>query len=552
LLFPKESKAADAFEEQSKDVNKEAIAAARKADREAIVAAADKAREDAAAAKEKEKAAEEAEGAAEAAALKRAAEAKQREQKAADAAAAREAKAEQVAALRKQKEEEKQAARAEKEAVLEKQIAEEEMQEYRNEKAREDRAEWNAVLKAAKQHDSLDASAKAAGESEGLVKEQTCEVWADPHVSGFDNNENQGPVGLSLLAGSGATNVFGLTFDQREKRPMDVNTYATGDYWLVLHEDVHIQARQRLSGEFKPDRAAIGAVAVGGPFMKGHRFIVEPADGQVLFDDGTFEMGEWSFENEFVSASQDGNGVVEAVFPMGVKLTARRLNKHVDLRITMTPLAGKVDGECGNYDGISENDDEKSITERMGDRGLKITDRSQLLFAKAFEQSETMESEIAAQAQTEVEEMTKGCDWDCYLERYPRLRNDKWETEKGNIDYAQKHFIQFGYAAGKNCKCDSDLSAAGEVWSEARRLPLIEDKKSEMLMEVEQATVVAQAEAEADMLNNCDWRCYVNRYPKLKNEKWEKEKGNLDYAQNHFVKFGHAAGKDCQCGDRSP
>ena len=50
-------------------------------------------------------------------------------------------------------------------------------------------------------------------------------------------------------------------------------------------------------------------------------------------------------------------------------------------------------------------------------------------------------------------ELIKGCDWNCYLDRYPKIRNEKWEQEKGNQDYARSHYLKFGRVAGKNCKC---------------------------------------------------------------------------------------------------
>merc|ERR1719424_957672 len=85
---------------------------------------------------------------------------------------------------------------------------------------------------------------------------QSCEVWAETHAG-------KGKVDLSSKVGM-------YTFD---RRPVDVNSYDAGDFWLVKSEPVHIQGRFRLSGEFVPDRAAIGAVAVGGPFLEGHKFI---------------------------------------------------------------------------------------------------------------------------------------------------------------------------------------------------------------------------------------------------------------------------------------
>jgi len=175
----------------------------------------------------------------------------------------------------------------------------------------------------------------------------------------------------------GTTKTGSWSFDGR---PVDVNAYDTGDFWLVKSEPVQIQARFRLSGEFVPDRAAIGAVAVGGPFLKGHSFIVEPLDGKVTFDGKETAKGR-SVHSEFrvsdlLILRQTGD-TVEAKLPMGVTLLLRRLNKHVDVKITMPEIPGGVDGECGNYDGISENDGEESIQARMD--SLMI-DKASLLF----------------------------------------------------------------------------------------------------------------------------------------------------------------------------
>jgi hypothetical protein len=201
---------------------------------------------------------------------------------------------------------------------------------------------------------------------------QSCQVWADPHVSGFDNTENQGPDSLALISVGGEMQTKSRSFDGR---PVDVNAYDTGDFWLVKSEPVHIQARFRLSGEFVPDKAAIGAVAVGGPFLKGHRFVVEALDGKVTFDGKMISLGN-SAHSELLTLRQTAD-TVEADLPMGVTLLLRRLNKHVDVKITMPQIPGGVDGECGNYDGIGENDGEENIEARMN--SLMI-DRAALLF----------------------------------------------------------------------------------------------------------------------------------------------------------------------------
>jgi len=171
-----------------------------------------------------------------------------------------------------------------------------------------------------------------------------------------------------------------------------LNAYDTGDFWLVKSDPVHIQGRFRLSGEFIPDKAAIGAVAIGGPFMKGHKLVVEPLDGTISFDGKVAPVGSWSRktedgQEEIVSLMDDGNGSILAELPMGISLFFRRLAKHVDVKITMPEIDGGIDGECGNYDGIAENDVENDIQDRMG--GLKV-DGLQMLFDKPFDQSEPL------------------------------------------------------------------------------------------------------------------------------------------------------------------
>merc|ERR1740130_1915117 len=221
-----------------------------------------------------------------------------------------------------------------------------------------------------------------------MFETQSCEVWADPHVSGFDNTENQGPSSLALLQKDKTLNnvlqrtAVGMT--SFVGRPVDVNAYESGDFWLVKSQPIYIQGRFRLSGEFKPDRAAIGAVAIGGPFLKKHKLIVEPLDGQVSFDgktleDGVFQLTKSGGHDVALKVQQDGHGGVEMILPMNVKLLFRRMAKHVDVKITMPKIKGGVDGECGNNDGIAENDDEETVQSRMG---AMMVDDNMLLFPR--------------------------------------------------------------------------------------------------------------------------------------------------------------------------
>lgn len=76
---------------------------------------------------------------------------------------------------------------------------------------------------------------------------------------------------------------------------------------------------------------------------------------------------------------------------------------------------------------------------------------SQILMTESLNET----AEMATLSASEVAEMTKGCNWACYLDHYPSLRNENWEAKNGNIDYARDHFIQYGHAAGKSCTCDA-------------------------------------------------------------------------------------------------
>jgi len=154
------------------------------------------------------------------------------------------------------------------------------------------------------------------------------------------------------------------------------------------------------------------------------------------------------------------------------------------------------------------------------------------------ELEESEQSAVVGQAMAEAQ-LTKGCNWKCYVDRYPRLRNKQLEAEKGNSDYARRHWLKFGRFAGKNCKCGGPENIFTEV---------VVNEAKEAVKERLESKKIAQANAEVEaLIKGCDWNCYVERYPRLRNAKWEAEKNNLDYARDHFINFGHDAGRNCFC-----
>jgi len=184
------------------------------------------------------------------------------------------------------------------------------------------------------------------------------------------------------------------TFDQR---PVDVNALDAGDFWLVKNPAVFIQGRFRLAQEFLPDNAAIGAIAVGGPFLDGDRIVVEPLDGHLLLNTFAIPSGNMSMQTTSGNISmlhyrqkkhqrhtdqdQEEHADVNLELPKGVKMIIRRWTRHLDVQIRMPKLAGGVDGECGNMNGIPDDDTEHLIQKRMG--SLKVGSRRKL-FMKSF------------------------------------------------------------------------------------------------------------------------------------------------------------------------
>jgi hypothetical protein len=199
----------------------------------------------------------------------------------------------------------------------------------------------------------------------------SCQAYADPHVSGFDNENNVGPASLSLLSQRSLISRF------VGKRPEDLNLNQTGDFWFVKNDMVHIQGRFAFSQEFAPDGAAIGAVAVGGPFLGGSVLLVEPLNGGVEWNGERVSCDEATSTiplpgKREIQCSRDNMSDLAIEFPLSgtscsnaaLKMKINRFERHVDVKITMPPLPGGTSGECGNFNGLPEDDVEKSLEHR--------------------------------------------------------------------------------------------------------------------------------------------------------------------------------------------
>jgi len=175
----------------------------------------------------------------------------------------------------------------------------------------------------------------------------SCLIWGDPHINTFDHSY--------------------------------ANFYGEGIKWLVKSASVHIQARYKAT-PFTNGLAATNSVAVAGPFLQGHVLKVGPMEnGQITWDNepilgtfGTFDaagLGTIAYNDhgELVDSAQSHlqRHIVHMTLPNNVQVQVMRWSNHINLRITMPPLAGQ-DGHCGNFNANPGDDSTEQIRDRVG------------------------------------------------------------------------------------------------------------------------------------------------------------------------------------------
>jgi len=198
------------------------------------------------------------------------------------------------------------------------------------------------------------------------VPVSTCNVFGDPHIVGFDKGTTK------LLSLFGPQTTF----------------LQPGDFWLVKSKHVHIQGRYQ--NNMKSKGSIMMYLAVGGPFLQGHRLIIGPTiKGAVNWFTG-------KEKEEIVSSIPSHFGLKHLIranatnvpliaaknmtvlehteetmpgvivdLPLNVNLIVNRFPRALSVRITMPRLPDQ-DGQCGNFNGNPNDDTAELIMERMG------------------------------------------------------------------------------------------------------------------------------------------------------------------------------------------
>merc|ERR1712060_715367 len=186
---------------------------------------------------------------------------------------------------------------------------------------------------------------------------KSCQIYGDPHGTSFDGEH--------------------------------LDFYTPGEFYLVKSASVIIQAR------YRPTHATNGLlvtkqVAVGGPFLKGHRLIIgeEHAfwDGKPILTGfpSTFEVAglvsiKYDGAGQLLQPGREGKQmhVVHVTMPGQVSLQVNRWNepgegRYINVKITMPKQPGGQDGDCGNFNDNPIDDKRLQVRSRVGKDGIPV------------------------------------------------------------------------------------------------------------------------------------------------------------------------------------
>jgi len=185
-----------------------------------------------------------------------------------------------------------------------------------------------------------------------------CKLWGDPHI---------------------------LTFDH-----MRADYYSPGEFWIVKSDNVWIQ------GRYLPTKVTSGlgvtkSIAIGGPFLKGHKLIVAVRsatwDGQQVLTGFPSDFSvpgivgmHYNNVGTLLQKGRQGKALhvvhirLEDGSSEGIQIQVNRWMEptegdYMNVMIRMHGQPGQ-DGHCGNFNGVREDDDRLQVRARVGKTGV--------------------------------------------------------------------------------------------------------------------------------------------------------------------------------------
>jgi len=208
-------------------------------------------------------------------------------------------------------------------------------------------------------------------------------IWGDPHIVTFDLMAKvKSDFDRERIRNRGGKTHWKLG----EHLVPDV--FKKGTYWAVKSERILVQGRYSRHRGY-----ALRGVAVGGPFMRGHKLALDDILLQgrpVLTWDGKDVFAKSGFQNALVKVqtkyASNRLKSAEMTLPEGVTISVKRYSWNnnrgasVQVTISMREQQGGQDGQCGQADGTFPEDRHGYVLERWGTE----VPRSEQLFPTAY------------------------------------------------------------------------------------------------------------------------------------------------------------------------
>jgi hypothetical protein len=197
-----------------------------------------------------------------------------------------------------------------------------------------------------------------------------CLVWGDPHIITFDLHKKR-------LAQHPMREAF---FRTRGWKNDQISIYNEGTFWLVKTDLVHIQARY-WHNKTHPDWTSLGALAIGGPLLDYNTLIIRSLSGATTWNgqeilhlipsqfENSLISAKYTYATELVKDGTRGPGL-EIELPKGIKLVVNRWMQSLAAKITMCGAAETQTGQCGNFNGNPNDDDQDVLSESTSQRVL--------------------------------------------------------------------------------------------------------------------------------------------------------------------------------------